>query len=166
MEYIHPIHKEKKLLSDLYNKLYMVAVPKITLYTDEEIRVLGIPTTIKNGRPDIKSNLDMTKVMIPLKQIMEIYHNGFTIRVINRDDIYKIANDIDEILELLKYSINTYNSDVKDKLKQFLDGILKINDVVIDEKINEKLQKSKEVYGDDLFMDINKPKIDISKLEV
>ena len=150
----------------LNKKLILVRVPQVALYSEEELKLLGIPIDVIDGKEDKKSVTQYTTVMLPLSKILDIYSNGFTIRIVNSDEIPAIAEFLTEVLSLLEYSLNVSDTELKDKIKMFLDGVIELNKDYIVNKINEQIND--DGLEDDLFMSSEKvrPKIDISKLEV
>jgi hypothetical protein len=165
--YINPYKILEDVKHVLNSYLVHVRVPRIALYTETEIRELGIPVAYKDGEI-IKSDINTyEEVMLPLSKLIEIADNGYTIRIKNRANIPAIVDTLQECLDGLNYAIE--ESELKEKIKDFMEKVLEINSEYVVQKKEETLD---EALGISVFKeagastDITKPKIDISKLEV
>jgi len=156
----------RDILKKYREKLFMVRAPRSLLYDPEEIKMLGIPITYGEDGAKKKSVTDLDTVMIPAIKIVEIFKNGGTIYVVNRDDIITLGELLTEVLELYKYSVNVNDLEEKQIIEELLDSLTNINQGFIERRIEEEL-KQDDGLGNDLFMDVDtKPKIDITKFEV
>ena len=159
--YVNPysmLNKVKQLLIDFK---VTVRVPRIALYDENELKIMGMPTTRVND--DTKTDVtNMDTVMLSVYKLLDIVDNGFGVRITNPEMIPKITELLEEALEGLKYSVE--ETELKEKIKNFMEKILDVNRDYIEQKYLEQV----EDIGEGLFDDINKvaPKIDISKLEV
>lgn len=119
---------ENEAIYKFNNKLFQVLVPKISLYSHEEIRVYGfngqsIDSTVKRDNQN-----DLCNCMIPAVKMLEIYSNGYSIRLVNSSDL----NSLYKVLEgYLQYKYNVGNMSIH-KVK-YDEGELRS----LDEFINE-----------------------------
>lgn len=94
----------------LPNKLYRVRVPEIATYSDAEIEILGLPLTIMNGDDRKHHYKETVSVMLPLTRLVDIYTSGYSIEIIDRNDITEIYNTLERYLnnslETANYSPN------------------------------------------------------------
>jgi hypothetical protein len=160
--YINPyamLDTVKKTLRDFKVR---VKVPRIALYTEEEIKLLGVPTSQINDNIDKNDLTRLDTVMLSVYELLDIADNGFGINILNPEMIPKIVELLDEALEGLKYSIEEV--ELKDKIKNFMKKVLDVNR----EYVEKKMLESVEDIGEGLFEDITKvaPRIDLSKIEV
>lgn len=112
-------------LNRLTKSLYTVRVPLAATYSEAEIELYGLPVNIVKGEKK-DSMSDLTTVMLPLESIIDIYKQGFFIRLVNREDLNKIYNQLDNYINGLennnKRSINIQEGDVDqlNEIDQFL----------------------------------------------
>ena len=96
----------------LPDTLYSVRAPLIALYDEFDMISMGLPTQEhRNGRKDdIEEN--MTRVMLPLTKIIDIYSSGYPISLINPDEVSEIYQILEDYLsDNLNYS-NELNGEV------------------------------------------------------
>ncbi len=94
----------------LPNKLYRVRVPEIATYTEAEMEILGVPLTVIDGSDRKHHYKETVTVMLPLTKLVDIYTSGYSIEILNRDDITEIYNILErylnDSLEAANYSPN------------------------------------------------------------
>lgn len=100
---------ENEAVSRFNNKLFQVLVPKISLYTPEEIRVYGFNCEVIDGRARKSEQNDLCNCMISAAKMLEIYSTGYTIRLVNSSDL----NILYKVLEAyLQYKYNIGNASI------------------------------------------------------
>ena len=94
----------------LFNtKLFQVLVPKISLYTEDEVRIYGFNYDIVDGKKVRADQYDLCNCMIPAAKILEIYSNGYTIRLVDKNKL----NSLYKVLEgYLQYKYNVGNASI------------------------------------------------------
>lgn len=80
----------------IFKKLYRVRVPTLATYTESELEVLGIPVDIDADGKEHDGSMEMRVVEMSIARLLEIYENGFPIRVINNNDVHEIYHVIQE----------------------------------------------------------------------
>lgn len=87
------------IMNDLLpNYSFMVVVPSIATYTAEEVEIYGLPTRITNNEKLDKHFNEMSTVYLPLYKIIEIYNQGFPIKLVRQDEIDKVYGLLEEYL--------------------------------------------------------------------
>ena len=136
---------------DINKKLFKVIIPKICTYSEEEIETFGMRIDgkfdkdgfVESDKDKLKLNLD-TRVMIPVSKMIDIYANGYPIKVPNRDDIIKIGDMLDDYLHnnFTDNSIHLRNvvDDRKETIQAFMDEILNRHIKKFEIRENEKLK--------------------------
>lgn len=81
----------------LPDKLFLVRVPIVCTYSQEEIDILGLPVTynVDSGAYVADAYKNLTTCMLPLTKIIDIYTSNYPIYVVNEEDvktIYDILN--------------------------------------------------------------------------
>jgi len=80
----------------LPDTLFMVKVPTIYTYSEADMNSMGLPMKQSiNGKDTVDAN-EMSRVMLPLTRIIDIYSYGGKISLVNSDEvtaIYKILED-------------------------------------------------------------------------
>ena len=100
---------ENEAVSRFNNKLFQVLVPKISLYTPEEIRVYGFNCEVIDGKARKGDQNDLCNCMISAAKMLEIYSTGYTIRLVNSSDL----NILYKVLEAyLQYKYNIGNASI------------------------------------------------------
>jgi len=105
-------------LNKLTRQLFTVRVPLVATYSEDEIELYGLPVNIVKGKKqDSMDNL--TTVMLPLESIIDIYKQGFFIRLVNKEDLNIIYSQLEDYINGIEHggkrSINVQEGDV-DKL--------------------------------------------------
>ena len=90
----------------LPDDLFLVRVPVIATYSEHEMSTLGLPVNIINGQPDMKTYNTMTPVYLKLDRIIDIYINGYPIRLVNHEDLDKIYAILDSYVRGLNENNN------------------------------------------------------------
>ena len=100
---------ENEAIQKFNNKLFQVLVPKIALYTPEEIRVYGFNGQSMDSVAKRDNQYDLSNCMIPAVKMLEIYSNGYSIRLVNSSDL----NSLYKVLEgYLQYKYNVSNMSI------------------------------------------------------
>lgn len=83
--------------SPLPDTLFLVRVPIICTYSEEEIDIFGLPMSSDNlGNQFNDTFKDLTTVMINVDKMIDIYIQGYPIYILNKEDsitIFKILED-------------------------------------------------------------------------
>lgn len=104
----------------IFNQRFLVNVPVLATYSEEEMDILGVPMHIENDETKFKAEFDMTTAMITINDMINIYNNGFPIRLLNNDDVLYIYNVIqNHLLAWKNRGVNSLNKvylDIDDDL--------------------------------------------------
>lgn len=112
----------------IFNPVFMVRVPAEALRTDDEVRVLGTPTT-GNRRIDAALSSRMTTTYLNIARMAELAAAGYNVALVNHEDCKTIydytQNHLDAWLKLLQHSINRLQAPFEDlqKLDRFASGV-------------------------------------------
>lgn len=137
----------------LPKRLFMVRVPIVATYTDEEIEVLGLPISINHyqnygsnyGTCNYQAYKDLTTVMLPLTKIIDIYCNGHKIVVVNKADIPVIYEILEKYLlgvtAVKQFSLNhaMIEEERMDDIERFAQEMFGINKAVIAKSVYDKM---------------------------
>lgn len=161
----------KSILSDINKKRVMVSVPMLAITGEKEIGgveectefINGAPVinrrTMKtthydtapvsyiNGEPVKTSVNNRTTVMLPLTAIIDIYHNGFSIYLVRREDTLKLAEMLSELLDRLEVSPDKNKQDIFNYINDFYINVLKGKNKTLDKLINKEDSSLQEVVG-------------------
>jgi hypothetical protein len=140
----------------LPGKLYMVEVPTITTYSEEELAIMGMPVTeYSTGKKDY-DDLPMTRVMLPITRMIDIYSDGMPIKLIDRSKVVEIYTALEEYISDRNKQMPMLNAEVIEDNR----------DVDIDRFAEEVLNYSKHTIVNALY---NKPSgfdIGLNKIDV
>jgi len=146
----------QQLYKQLETKFYFVRVPASSLYTEEEIRALGLPSSVSidGDINSLHSTISFRHVRLPLTDILFIYENGYPIFIPNKDDVLKVASDIDYVLSNIKAGHSIDTSGKVDLLNNFIKDILKINNKNINTSLTKDIVEiENDFLGSDFFGD-------------
>lgn len=136
----------------LPDRLFMVKVPYIATLSSAEIDAFGLPVDIDHGT-DIGSMTGIynyqaynhfTTVMLPLTRIIDIYCNGYEIRINNREDIpiiYEILETyLRGVINVQNFSLNRrmIKEDRLDDIERFANEMFGLNRGVIAQSAFDK----------------------------
>ena len=62
--------------------LFQVIVPVVATMTEMEMEFVGLVNEVQNGEETGPNQLAMTRVQLPLDRLIDIYANGFTIKIV------------------------------------------------------------------------------------
>ena len=120
--------------------LFLVRVPIVATYSEYEMTNLGLPVNIINGQPDMKTYNTMTPVYLDLDRIIDIYINGYPIRLINHDDLDKIYAILDSYVRGLNEN-NNYELNMVGVVEERLYDIERFAAEIFDENKLSLLKK-------------------------
>lgn len=140
----------------LPGQLFLVRVPIVATYTDEEISLLGLPINVDHGfdygstggRYDYNAYKELTTVMLPLTKIVDIYCSGHKIAVVNQSDIPIIYEILEKYLmgvtTVKNYSLNhaMIQEDRLDDIERFAQEMFGLNKGVIAKSVYEQMSKN------------------------
>lgn len=140
----------------LPSQLFLVRVPVVATYTDEEISVLGLPINVDHGyeygsvegRYDYNAYKELTTVMLPLTKIVDIYCSGHKIAVVNQSDIPIIYEILEKYLmgvtAVKNYSLNhaMIQEDRLDDIERFAQEMFGLNKGVIARSVYDQMSKN------------------------
>jgi len=104
--------------------LYKVKIPAVATYSEEEIEFFGMPVSVLNG--DKKEDFEAdTVVMLPLDKIVDIYISGYSIVLLDNEQVAKMYNVLEDYLAKLDVRQNSINrlpmrDDRADDIERFL----------------------------------------------
>lgn len=83
----------------LPDTLFLVRIPIICTYTDEEIDLFGLPLTTDNMGNEFKDTYkDLTTVMINIDKMINVFIQGYPIHIVNKEDSVAIFNILEDYL--------------------------------------------------------------------
>lgn len=97
----------ESLYKDLPGTLFNVTVPYISIVSDEEMELYGLPMDVVNNGRIQRGYTHMSDVMLPLYRIIEIYNNGYPITLKKREDVSKIYEILENYLDKIEQYKNT-----------------------------------------------------------
>jgi hypothetical protein len=122
-------------------KKFMISVPTIHTYSQEEIDIYGIDIDVVDGNPATSSYNEFTNVMWDLDQMIDAYTKGCPIKVLSKDDVSKIYEILETYLrgqvDQLQTSINVINitDDRVSEIEKFAQEMFNLNRVTISKDI-------------------------------
>ena len=141
----------------LPNDLFMVKVPIVATYEEREITTFGLPVSIdQTDGVYMDTYKELTTVMLPISRIIDIYISGYPIHIVNKDDIIKIYEIIDEYMNgtnqnsMVSINREIVEEDRMDDIVRFAKEILNINR----ETITNDVKKQIYSHGFDLGMEL------------
>lgn len=141
----------------LPNDLFMVKVPIVATYEEREITTFGLPVSIdQTDGVYMDTYKELTTVMLPISRIIDIYISGYPIHIVNKDDIIKIYEIIDEYMSgtnqnsMVSINREIVEEDRMDDIVRFAKEILNINR----ETITNDVKKQIYSHGFDLGMEL------------
>ncbi len=138
----HPLFNSRATIMEILTKnKYFVKVPRIYLYSPEELKYFGMHTTEINGRFDKKSSLELTDSYKSLLEIADIINDGMPVLV--KEPVKYIPNIYEKLTEVIDILKNTPfpNEEEREellfKLEIALEKIVKENGEYIGKIIND-----------------------------
>ena len=117
-----------KTYRKLPTRLYTVKVPAIATYDPAELELIGVPVDYKDGKVAKEGYLDYSTVMLPIRKILNIYDEGYPIKLINKDDSADMYNSLERYVKDwsvdLRYSPNMKVDDVDNDYLMLIDKFL------------------------------------------
>jgi hypothetical protein len=84
---------------DLPSKLYTVKVPTIATYTEEEIAIYGLPMNVDENNKQQEMYQNFTTVMYCIDKMIDMYIEGYPIKLVNPEDVREIFMILDNYME-------------------------------------------------------------------
>ena len=161
----------KSILSDINKKRIMISVPMLAITGEKEIsgieectefingapvknsrtmnttRYDTAPVSYINGEPVKTSVNNRTTVMLPLTAIIDIFHNGFSIYLVRKEDTLKLVQMLSELLDRLEVSPDKNQQDIFNYINDFYVKVLDGKDRTIDGLMNREDAALKQVVG-------------------
>lgn len=91
--------KVKETYRKLPTKLYRVRIPTIATYSEAELDLYGIPNSYKNGVPIKNDHLEMSTVELPIARLIDVYENGYPIKIVDEKDSVEIYNSLEQYIK-------------------------------------------------------------------
>jgi len=80
----------------IFNRRWIVRVPTLATFSDEELEIRGIGISMTDGTKDLDSYKDMITCGLTIAELAEIHSNGNPIYCVEPEDAGKIYKVIDE----------------------------------------------------------------------
>lgn len=98
-----------KIISSVKQTMFKVSVPIMATYSEEEIDVYGIPLThnLETDKTNITDVMNMTTVYLTINRLIDIYSNGYPIRLIELDKLPLFYNTLADYAYLIKNNVST-----------------------------------------------------------
>jgi len=130
---------------------------KARLRTTQQIYVTNYTYTEENsmiyhnGEPLKKSTLQLRDSYIPISYLIQIYNNGYTIKVPDTKTLLYIIRTLEKVLNNIEDSLTNSNSELLELLEDFYSAIIdgreeRINYLLESEGLNN-LKKSKSILS-------------------
>lgn len=104
--------------------LYKVRVPKIALYSPEELEYYGMPVTVINeGQRIQKYNNEESECYLNITQMIEVYRKGYRIQLLFQDDLVEIYKILEEYLRETQEGIENLNRRGEEVTMDYLSDI-------------------------------------------
>lgn len=104
--------------------LYKVRVPKIAIYSPEELEYYGMPVTVINkGERIQKYNNEETECYLNISQMIEVYRKGYRIQLLFQDDLVEIYKILEEYLRETQGGIENLNRQGEEVDVEYLSDI-------------------------------------------
>lgn len=116
---------------ELSKKLYRVNVPIIATYSEEELEVYGVGMDVRDGSVVKDSYEEMTRVMINIDRMIDIYLQGYPISIANQEESAEIYKELERYLN----GVNTTQDFSPNRMR------------VKDERIEEVDKFAAEIFG-------------------
>jgi len=85
-------------LRPFLEKTFLVEVPIILTYNMDLVDVIGVPVD-RYGKPDIHRN---KTVKYDIYSMLNVYNDGYPIKLVNKDDVHEIFNIIGDVINTLE----------------------------------------------------------------
>jgi hypothetical protein len=130
--------------------LYKVRVPKIALYSPEELEYYGMPVTVINqGQKLQKYNNEESECYLNITQMIEVYRKGYRIQLLFQDDLVEIYKILEEYLRETQSGIENLNRRGEEVSTEYLSDIDRFaaeifglnRHEIVDETINKPAQQ-------------------------
>lgn len=151
-----------KTYRKLPSRLFTVRVPTIATYDPAELELFGIPVDTVDDKPQKESYKDFTTIAIPLVKIIEMYGDGYPIKLVNGDESTIIYNALEKYIKDwttdMRYSpnmgVNKVDTDKLALVDKFLGEMFEYNKGVI----VKDMVRSNSGYGVNVnVMDVHMP---------
>jgi len=127
----------KRIIKEIHKIKIFVTVPKVAIITEAEITLYGDPVDFINGEP-VKASMNKPEtVRLPLSKVIDIFHNDYSISIVNKKDLVMIIEKLGDILDRLEANNASDDKDVFDYISGFYESILKQNKTKIVRRMNE-----------------------------
>jgi len=141
----------KRVISKFDSTYITVKAPKIALLTGAQLEQEGSPYDYKNGEPIKNSLFKYMEVYIPLSMVIQIYNQGYTVKVPSKKGLKIVVEKVSKLLDELEANINPDNSEIFTLIEDFYNAIIEGREKEIEElfEINERkeLQKSGSILS-------------------
>jgi len=113
---------------------------------------------------------DTSETYLPISKLIEIAKDGFSIRLLNNNDVKVIYDLSNEVLDKIENSLNFSNNGLKEDLNDFLEELTDLNTHKLTNEFKKKDNTIMEdMFGTDIFMTSPAPKTmkyDIKSIKV
>ena len=137
--------------SNLPTTLYKVRVPKIALYSPEELEYFGMPVSVINRGEKIKKySNEETICYLKIEQMIDIFRQGYRIELLVDADFMEIYNALERFLRDTQSSyienLNRKGYEVEDSyladIDRFASEMFGLNRYeIVDEKVNKPMKQ-------------------------
>jgi len=125
---------------------YHFKVPLLATITPEELELFGVPVDVKpDGTIEHTADKRMSSVYYNLEQILDIYNNGDTIILEDRDKLTEILEVLSQVANMLEGNTIKLDNEYIETIDNFIKEVLNFNRKTIETKVKqEKENKLKE----------------------
>jgi len=137
----------KRVVSKFDNIYITVKVPRIALLTEAELEQDGVPYDYKDGEPIKKSLFKYTQVYLPLSMVIQIYNQGYTVKVPTRKGLKVVVENVSKLLDELEPMITPENEQIFELIEDFYNAIIEGREKEIEELFEIENRKKLEESG-------------------
>ena len=146
------INTKQNIVNRLKQEKFFVVIPKIYIYTEQELKIYGIPLEEVNGKDNTKANLELVDSYKSVYDLAKIAAQDGTIKIKNESDMVKIIEIVTEALDLLENAPGIVDEDLEElimALNIFKNKVLDVNENNL-QRLYKKQDKT-ENYLNDTF---------------
>jgi len=128
----------------LPSTLFTVIVPMVSTYSDLEMDIMGVPLQETSSGKRTACDDTMTRVMLPLTRIIDIYRTGAPIKLVNVNEVPTIFKILEDYLHesnstTMEFNIMSHEDNRDVDIDRFASEMFDLNRVdIVNETLNKK----------------------------
>lgn len=152
----------KRVVQKFDNTMVTVKVPRIALLTGAQLEQEGAPYDYKDGEPIKKSLFKFTEVYLPLSMVIQIYNQGYTVKVPSKKGLKIVVENVSKLLDELEANLTPENEELFELINDFYNGIIEGREKEIEELFELSRKRELEQSGSILALSGNLLSKDVS----